>query len=648
MKHAIKVCWMPKTWWRWLGRVPLLALLWGAFWHCATWAQVPIHFEMAQILTVESKGYTAPPYEVRESDLMGNWQTVTLPHVLRRELVPDVTRDGSPLMPTVITWYRLQVPELAMSEQPRYIYIPRWKADGQIAVYGDQRLLYQSHANAFWNGWNIPLLIALDETADAVSPRVILLRIEHPRASGGGISTMWLGENDHLSWRYHTRYLLQAQLPYISSVAFFVAGMFSLLVWLRRRDDALYLLFFWGALASFLRTLHYHVGEKRLVMSDEWFSWLTINSLFWLIAVGHFFLNHLHRRPVTALNRTVVVVSVGLGVLTLPPFAALPSVYLLSPLIYVVLMVMGTTVGVVGLVRSLQVHTRDGVLLSVWCLMGMVFWFYDWLLQSNYIDIESIYLGPYTNLVAFLLFMTIMFHRYVGAIDEVKRVNTNLTQRLQAREAELLQSYSNERDAAHRQTLVEERQRMMQDMHDGMGSSLRTALLAIERGQMNAPMVVDVLKGCIDDLKLAIDAMEPVQADLLLLLATLRFRLGPRLESAGIVLRWEITNVPPLDWLDQRNALHILRIFQETFTNIIKHTQASEIRVATRVDANSVVVTVTDNGPGFDAAQGLTSTGKGLSNQLRRAESIGADIFWDSSKSGTCVSLRLPINRSAN
>jgi len=236
----------------------------------------------------------------------------------------------------------------------------------------------------------------------------------------------------------------------------------------------------------------------------------------------------------------------------------------------------------------------------------------------------------------------------VWRILDDKQVNAGLAQRLHAREAELQQSYSNQRDAAHRQILVDERQRMMQDMHDGMGSSLRTALLAIERGQMEAHLVVDVPKGCIDDLKLTIDAMEPVQADLLLLLATLRFRLGLRLENAGIVLRWEITNVPPLDWLDPRNALHILRIFQEAFTNIIKHTQATEIRVATRVEANSVVVTVTDNGSGFDVAQGLVSAGKGLGNQLRRAESIGADIRWDSSKCGTCVNLRLPIHRPAN
>jgi signal transduction histidine kinase len=129
--------------------------------------------------------------------------------------------------------------------------------------------------------------------------------------------------------------------------------------------------------------------------------------------------------------------------------------------------------------------------------------------------------------------------------------------------------------------LSQERQRLMQDMHDGLGSSLVSALRVVEDGRLQDMQVAEVLKSCIDDLKLAIDSMEPVEADLLLLLATLRFRLGSRLESTGIILRWEISDVPALDWLDPRNALHILRILQEAFANILKHAQASEIRVTT-------------------------------------------------------------------
>ncbi len=90
--------------------------------------------------------------------------------------------------------------------------------------------------------------------------------------------------------------------------------------------------------------------------------------------------------------------------------------------------------------------------------------------------------------------------------------------------------------------------------------------------------------------------MEPVETDLLLLLATLRFRLQPRLESAGIRLRWDVRDVPPLPWLDQRHALHILRILQEAFTNAVKHADAGEITVATDHRGDAVYVRVSDNG----------------------------------------------------
>src|SRR5256885_14422427 len=50
--------------------------------------------------------------------------------------------------------------------------------------------------------------------------------------------------------------------------------------------------------------------------------------------------------------------------------------------------------------------------------------------------------------------------------------------------------------------------------------------------------LVQLLQECIDDLKLSIDSLEPLDCDLLALLAGLRYRLGPRLEGAGVRLHW--------------------------------------------------------------------------------------------------------------
>lgn len=630
----------------WVRRI-CLGVLCAVLWHSKVQAQ-PLHITTADTLAVSGHGYTAPPYEADEVNIPGAWRPVGLPHALTRQLIRSTDEDGTFGPPTVVTWYRMQVPPMTTPVNPQYLYIPRWKTDGQIAVYGGSRLLYQSHSSVFWNGWNIPLWITLDKLSDAGLPHTILIRIESPRSSGGGISSVWLGSSDDLSWRYRIRYLMQVQLPYMSSAAFLAVGLFSLFVWLKLRRETEYLLFFYISLASFIRTMHFYVGETELSISDEWFSWLTINSLYWMLILVHFFLNYLHRRPSPWLNRLVSVITLGIGMITLPVFSEFLAAFALPSIVYIALLIMGTLVAGMGFYQSRLVHSRDGLLLSSWALLGMVFGGFDWLLQNNYVDIESLYLGPYSNIGAFLIFMHIIFRRYIAANREVQQVNASLQMRLQERENELIQSHQRLRETAHRQTLSDERQRMMQDMHDGMGSSLRTALLAIEKGHLDASMVAEVLKNCIDDLKLAIDSMEPVQADLLLLLATLRFRLNPRLESAGIVLSWEIDNVPALDWIDPRNALHILRILQEAFTNIIKHTRASKIRVITAVNEGCVLVMIIDNGQGFSAEHGIKSAGKGLGNQIRRAEAIGAEIHWDSSAAGTSLTLRLPITRQVD
>lgn len=602
-----------------------------------------LHLTRAEVSSTPTQGYDAPPYEISDAQLPEHWQSVALPHALTRSLVRGID-DGDPARPpTTLSWYRVRVPEQPGTRQLHYLYIPRWKTDGELAVYGDGRLLYLSQGGVNWNGWNIPLWIPLDATRNAHTPSEIVLRIQRPRDSGGGISSLWLQTSESANWRYRVRNLLQVQLPYTSSAAFLAVGLFALFVWARLRQDRAYLLFFIISVASFLRTLHYHVGQIKLPIPEDCFTWLTINSLFWTALATHFFLNYLHRRPRAWLNHCVSLITVAVGVVTAPGTNGLLDAYALAPLVYIALILMGSVIAAFGWVQSRRVRSRDGLLVSGWAVVGMLLGVHDWLLQNNYVSIESIYLGPYSNIGAFLIFMHILYRRYVRANESVREINAQLVTRLKEREEELEISYQRLREIEHRQTLSNERQRMMQDMHDGMGSSLLTALLQAEKGQMNSAMLADVLKTCIDDLKLTIDSLEPVQADLLLLLATLRFRLAPRLESAGIRLHWEIKTIPALEWLDPRNGLHILRILQEAFANIIKHTQATQIRVTTTHDQTHVRVEVTDDGHGFAVQDVTAGKGKGLANQLRRAASIGARIHWASTGEGTCLTLILPI-----
>lgn len=602
----------------------------------------PLHITEADVLVVPGHGASAAPASLDPTTLTGPWHHVQLPHTLPRRLLPNA-RDDAALPATEVVWYRLQVPPASTDSSPHAIYIPRLQTSGKITLYTDRALLYQTHASPIWNGWNIPAWIALHETLEARAPREIYIRIERVRNRGGGISSVWFGTDETIGWRYRLRYLLQVQVPSASSAAFLAVGLFALLVWYRLSNHYAYLLLFAVSIAAFLRTLHYHVGEYTLPIPDDWFTWITVNSVFWMVMVTHFFLNHLHDRPRVRLNRVVIGVVALVGMLTAPPLARWVATDSLTPLAYLLLICIGSAVAANGLYQSWRGRSRDGLLLSAWAMLGIPLGCYDWLLQNYHVSIESMYLGSYSNVGAFLVFMYIIYLRYIVANENVVQFNRRLQVRLHEQEVELQDYHQRMRTIAQRQTLDAERQRLMQDMHDGMGSSLVTALLAVKKGKADAATVATVLEDCIDDLKLTIDSMEPIQADLLLLLATLRFRLTPRLEDAGISLRWEITDVPPLEWIDPRNALHILRIFQESFSNIIKHAQASEIRVTTRIEHGCVRVVIRDNGRGFSVEEGLRAPGKGLKNQLRRAASIGAEVSWQADADGTRMTLTLPI-----
>jgi signal transduction histidine kinase len=258
--------------------------------------------------------------------------------------------------------------------------------------------------------------------------------------------------------------------------------------------------------------------------------------------------------------------------------------------------------------------------------------------QSLLFSIKLLLLQETTYLVMSMSILAYFLVMFGHVMNTSKAVRTSIKLRF-----DLADSQAKFREVERKQTLDNERQRLIQDMHDGLGSSLISALRVVERGNMNDAELALVIKGCIDDLKLAIDSMEPVDKSLLLLLATLRFRLGPRLESAGIQLTWQVENIPTIDWLDPKSALHILRILQEAIANIIKHTSATKVTVTITVDGHFVIVKVQDNGPGFDVTKALQARGKGLSGQKRRARDIGAQIDWQSTNAGTSVSLTLPI-----
>ena len=91
----------------------------------------------------------------------------------------------------------------------------------------------------------------------------------------------------------------------------------------------------------------------------------------------------------------------------------------------------------------------------------------------------------------------------------------------------------------------------------------------------------------------------------------------------------------------------VFRIFQETLTNVVRHAEATEVRVTFREDGGRVILEVADNGRGLPADALGSPKALGLLGMNERAAVLGGDVqFQSSTDRGTTVTLRLPLTAS--
>jgi signal transduction histidine kinase len=88
---------------------------------------------------------------------------------------------------------------------------------------------------------------------------------------------------------------------------------------------------------------------------------------------------------------------------------------------------------------------------------------------------------------------------------------------------------------------------------------------------------------------------------------------------------------------------HLLLIFKEAATNVLRHAQASHVRIDLAVIGGAVRLTVCDDGRGFDYAR-RNGDGQGLRSLERRASELGAHLAIESSAgSGTTIRVTMPL-----
>lgn len=205
--------------------------------------------------------------------------------------------------------------------------------------------------------------------------------------------------------------------------------------------------------------------------------------------------------------------------------------------------------------------------------------------------------------------------------------------------ADMLRLVFESRDAYER-GVTGERKRIAGDIHDNLGATLLSALHSRD-GERKDRFIRETLS----DLRSIVTEPTGPEAGLAETLARSRKEMAERLQARGATLDWSLDAAP--EGVDSKLAQSLRAMLREITNNIIKHAQATAVRVALVRDGADLVLTVEDDGVGFDPA--TVTPGAGLGGLTDRAARHGGFVAWSRGEGGQGmrVSVRLPVSLSA-
>jgi len=219
----------------------------------------------------------------------------------------------------------------------------------------------------------------------------------------------------------------------------------------------------------------------------------------------------------------------------------------------------------------------------------------------------------------------------------------------------LLEQRENIRNIAERAVAAQEqeRQRISRELHDDLGQSLTTHLLALHNLQEDLSLPAEVM---FERLQSLYDQSYELFVKVRRLARDLR---PPVLDALGLKVAMQTycteftrrTNLPvtfegdaALPVLPDIYNITLYRVLQEALTNVIKHAQASQVWVDLSVEDNIVNLTIQDDGIGFSEEQSA-SNGIGIAGLRERLTIAGGTLSISSGpQHGTILSAQLPLS----
>jgi len=188
----------------------------------------------------------------------------------------------------------------------------------------------------------------------------------------------------------------------------------------------------------------------------------------------------------------------------------------------------------------------------------------------------------------------------------------------------------------YKQGMLEERKRIMRDLHDDIGGRLLT-LMHVEKGESGA--AAEALKS-LREIIYSLDTEQ--QMTLNISVAKWRIEAMERCEQANIAFEWRWEELEKDINLAPRQHLNLTLIMREGLSNMLRHAKAERNMVDLHVEGGVLQVTLMNDGGVAGSEQ--IKLGKGLRNMRARTEELGGEFHYTYEAGIFCVKFSVPVN----
>ena len=443
---------------------------------------------------------------------------------------------------------------------------------------------------------------------------------------------------------YEKQKLLRVNLIIFTTIALVFTSLFTAFLWLlrRKRSESYYL---WYSVAEMLWAIHdANLFIKRVPFSDTIWESLVTLTIGWSILCFMLFIHRYTGQFNVRTDRWILRAGV---VLSLPfAYQELEWVVFYGYQVWLFFILgVGAYGGVFMLHHYMKTKDRNVLFMLLACLVMIAFGVHDLLATQAILPPSSPYIMSISALLIILVISSLLIRRFVASLDIVEDYNESLKRQVLEKSEQLQQEYQKGQQLRKQQILSLERERIMRDIHDGIGGQLITTLAVLDNSGTTLSQVKDSLQIALQDLRMVIDSLDGDLQEITVILGTLRMRLGGLLEQANIELIWRVDDLPMLEEFGPEKSLNTMRIIQEAIANVIKHSGATKLTISAYPklidDTRAAVITIEDNGCGIF---GSRQNGRGVINMKSRAQKIDADLsITATAAQGTQVKLTFLI-----